>query len=280
MILGVIATLAVLPGADAVEARPKVAVLPVQIDRSANEQVPTVLDDYVLTAVHKLARFVVIGQDDINAVLGFERQKDLVGCDDASCFAEVGGALGVDQIVSFKLARIGSDWAVTGKVIDIRNAVVLSRSSDFIGGDAKALLSALNGIVAKLLLPAGEAPAPVPSPAAPALAAPPSTAPREQDLVSSKDWQRYLVYRVNTRSPLALPEWAAVQNEESTALFVAELATPAVLMAAAVIGSHSVPDSPTDRSMAVIAVTAMFSIPVMLIVDLVDVGDVTIRWPR
>ncbi|MEK7704994.1 MAG: outer membrane beta-barrel protein [Myxococcota bacterium] len=129
--------------------------MPVQVDKSAEGQLPQLVNDVVLTAVQNIGTFEVIGQDDVNALIGFEKQKDLVGCDDASCLADIGGALGVDRIFVMKVARVGEEWVTTIKIINIREARVEGRSSEFTAGNAKALLLAMPQIVTKVLGTAG-----------------------------------------------------------------------------------------------------------------------------
>lgn len=54
----------------------------------------------------------VITSAEIAAVLGFERQRQLLGCgsDDASCMTELAGALGADALVLGAVARVGSAY--------------------------------------------------------------------------------------------------------------------------------------------------------------------------
>jgi hypothetical protein len=138
----------------------KVAVMPVQVEENAAGQVPNLVDDYLLTAVQDLGGHEVIGQDDIEAVLGLEKQKGLLGCTKTNCFSELSGALGVEKLVLMRIGLIEADnkrteWVVTLKLIDIRTAVVEARSSEFIAGSAKVLLKSLPMIVDKLFKKGG-----------------------------------------------------------------------------------------------------------------------------
>ena len=128
----------------------KIAVLPVVVEPSAKDRVPALIDDYVLTAVHELGGYVVIGQDDVNTMLGFERQKDLLGCDDTTCFAEIGGALGADKLLVFKVAWLEGRWATSAKVIDLRQAAAERRTTRMLVGDSAALLDAVASVVREL----------------------------------------------------------------------------------------------------------------------------------
>jgi hypothetical protein len=134
----------------AAEESTKIAVVPTQLESSAKGMVPDLFDDYLLTAVQNTSQAQVIGQDDIGAMLGFEKQKDLMNCDDTSCMADIGGALGVDKIVSVKVARLGEDWVATAKLINIKTTRVEARVNEIVAGDTKALLQAVPRLIAKL----------------------------------------------------------------------------------------------------------------------------------
>jgi hypothetical protein len=122
--------------------------------------VPRLFDEYVLAAVQNAGDYEVIGQDDIAALVGFEKQKDMLGCDDASCIANIGGALGVDRVIAIKIARLEPDWVVTSKLINIKVTRVEARTSDMVVGNVKALLNAVPDIVSKLFATAQGRPPP------------------------------------------------------------------------------------------------------------------------
>lgn len=164
--------------AQAAELPKKLAVLPVQVDTSAEKDVPDLFNEVVLTAVHDATQDEVIGADDINALISFEQSKDIFGCEDTSCLADIGGALGVDRLVVFKVARVATEWVITSKIMNIRTAQVEARSSDFVSGDIKALIRAMPDVVGRLFGRRGPsgARAPTSQPPPPQRAAPPPPA--------------------------------------------------------------------------------------------------------
>ncbi|MFC1611043.1 PEGA domain-containing protein [Myxococcota bacterium] len=105
----------------------KCAAMPMK-KAGVDENLSTVLDDVLLSELQQ-AGFEAIGPDDINAMLGFERTKEAVGCDDAACIAEIGGALGVDYLVAGKVATVSGSPIVTLKLMDVRKGHVLARSN-------------------------------------------------------------------------------------------------------------------------------------------------------
>lgn len=74
----------------------------------------------------------VTTQRDVQQLLGLERQKQLLGCaeDSSSCLAELAGALGVDAVLSGSVAKSGSGFLVTLKVLRVSDASVWASASD------------------------------------------------------------------------------------------------------------------------------------------------------
>lgn len=64
---------------------------------------------------------------DVQAVVGAERQRQLLGCtdDSSSCIAELAGALGAEALVVGDLTQVGATLQLTVKVVDARDARVL-----------------------------------------------------------------------------------------------------------------------------------------------------------
>jgi hypothetical protein len=126
----------------------RVAVLPVA--HEANAVLPPVVDEYVLTAAQNCGDFVVVGPSDINTLLGFERQRELAGCDALTCFSEIGGALGVDHLVQVSVARLEGTWLATAKLIDVKTSQVRARSASKPLPSTDALIAAFDPLVREL----------------------------------------------------------------------------------------------------------------------------------
>ncbi len=79
-------------------------------------------DVYLERFVTVLARtggLKITTRRDIEHVLGLERQKELLGCSDGTnaCLAELAGGLGVDGMITGSLAKAGSAYIVTIRII-------------------------------------------------------------------------------------------------------------------------------------------------------------------
>ncbi|NOZ86409.1 MAG: hypothetical protein GXP49_09080 [Deltaproteobacteria bacterium] len=113
-----------------------------------------VLADMVATELRKTGRYEVISKEDIESMLGLEKSKEFLGCDDASCMAEIGGALGVDLVVSGNVAKFGHVFAVNLKLINIKKAKVISSVFRKVNGE-QALLDDMGGAVKEMVAQAG-----------------------------------------------------------------------------------------------------------------------------
>lgn len=79
----------------------------------------------------------VTTQREIATLLGLERQKQLLGCTDASvnCVAELAGALGVDGVVSGSVGKLGSAYTVNVKIVSARDGSALGARSGRVKDD-------------------------------------------------------------------------------------------------------------------------------------------------
>jgi TolB-like protein len=155
------------------------------------------LSEVALTEASTFADLEIIGRSDIAALLGFERERQVLGCaEEAGCLAEIGGALGVEYLLVGSLGRLGQLYRIDLKLVDARKARVLLRFGESVEGSEEALVATVQRGVRQLVLPVaagaappplaqaspGAEPAPAPEPApeppqAPELAPEPEPAP-------------------------------------------------------------------------------------------------------
>lgn len=83
----------------------------------------------------------VTTQKEISSLLGLERQRQMLGCSEQaqSCLAELAGALGVDGVVLGTVAKVGSGFAVTLKIISAQDGRVLVSASDRFKNDKRVV---------------------------------------------------------------------------------------------------------------------------------------------
>lgn len=108
----------------------KVAVMDLATPGSSADAGHQLNDSLVGIIAASVARegYSVISTADIRVMLSFEQQKALLGCEDqASCLSEIGGALGVDLIVTGTVARLGDEYSVSLILLNARRAEVVRR---------------------------------------------------------------------------------------------------------------------------------------------------------
>jgi len=76
-----------------------------------------------------LAGVVVTTSSEIQAVLGLERQRQLVGCEEAQCVGDLGALLGVEGLITGAIAKVGGTYQLNIKVIDGKTGAGLSAAS-------------------------------------------------------------------------------------------------------------------------------------------------------
>ncbi len=107
-----------------------IAVLDVQAQGNIPPGVAQGVTSVVVHDVReRAAGATVVGADEIRAMVGLERQKQLLGCTEMSCLAEIGGALGADRLVLGSLSRFGETYVVDLKLVEARTAKVLAEGS-------------------------------------------------------------------------------------------------------------------------------------------------------
>jgi hypothetical protein len=101
--------LALLVAAPALAAdqRPKLALLDL-VPNGASKELAIAAGGVAAGELDRLGVFKVVTSDAIRDMLAFERQRQMLGCADAGCIVEVGGALGVDYLVSGKVSRLAA----------------------------------------------------------------------------------------------------------------------------------------------------------------------------
>jgi TolB-like protein len=105
--LALVLLAAALPLAASAQGRPKVAVMDFTAN-GASKELASAANSAVANELDKLAAFQVITNEAIRSLLAFEKQKQMLGCTDAACISEIGGALGADYVVSGKVTRLAA----------------------------------------------------------------------------------------------------------------------------------------------------------------------------
>jgi hypothetical protein len=102
---------AALPLCAAAQARPKIAVLDFSAN-GASKELASAAGGIAANELDRMGTFQIVTADAIRNMLAFEKQRQMLGCADAGCMAEIGGALGVDWLVSGKVTKLAASAGV------------------------------------------------------------------------------------------------------------------------------------------------------------------------
>ncbi len=92
-------------------------------------ELPALLVEQLAAALEARGDLKVVTSKDIEAMLGFDRQKQLLGCAEASCAAELGGAMGVEWIVAGSISQLETTFLVSLTATRVATASVEHRFS-------------------------------------------------------------------------------------------------------------------------------------------------------
>jgi hypothetical protein len=104
-------TVLLVPAAARAETKPRLAVLDLAAN-GASKELAAAAGTAVATELDRLRAFHVITSEAIRSMLAFEKQRQMLGCSDAGCMAELGGALGADWLVTGKVTKLAAAGGV------------------------------------------------------------------------------------------------------------------------------------------------------------------------
>jgi hypothetical protein len=132
--------------------RIKIALVRLQPIGDVDPATCALLTEALAGALRKRTGISVLADSDLAALLGVEKTKEMLGCSDTGCIAEMAGALAVDRVVHGSIGRLGTSLLVNLSSLDPRKAVqIASVSERLVGGKEEAFLDALPRIVDHLI---------------------------------------------------------------------------------------------------------------------------------
>ena len=107
-----------------------IAVLDLEAVHGVKPSMAEVLSDILLSRLTESRRFKsIVAGEDLRDMISLEEQKQAIGCDDESCMTALGGALGVPLMAVPSIGRIGDQFILNFKVINVDDAKVLVRKT-------------------------------------------------------------------------------------------------------------------------------------------------------
>jgi hypothetical protein len=140
------------PGAARSGRAMKIAFLPLTPLGGVPKETAQLLGDALAGELRKRPGVSVMTQGDVSALLGVERTRQMLGCTDSGCMAEIGGALGADRVVHGSLGRVGASLVVNLSALDPRRGSAAASVSERLrGAGEEAFLDVLPSLADALL---------------------------------------------------------------------------------------------------------------------------------
>src|SRR5437588_1100689 len=118
------ALLLALLAAAAPSGKPRLAFIDLMPGADGSKEVAQSAGELLVVALSETGKFDVITKSDVKAILGYEAQAQLLGCGEASCMVDLGGALGAAYLVSGSLSKLGGQLNLVLSLIDVAKATV------------------------------------------------------------------------------------------------------------------------------------------------------------
>jgi hypothetical protein len=136
----------------------RIALLPLAPLGGVPKETAQLLGDALAGELRKRSGVSVLTQADVAALLGVEKTRQMLGCTDSGCMAEIAGALGADRVVHGSLGRVGESLVVNVSALDPRRAAASSSVSERLrGAGEEAFLDVLPSVADALLADSGGA---------------------------------------------------------------------------------------------------------------------------
>jgi hypothetical protein len=100
--------------------------------------------------VARIGIYDVVSSSEVNAVLGMERMKEAVGCDNLSCATEIGGALDAAFMIAGSIGRLGDNLSVSLSLYDVRAGRVERRAMELVRNDENLYAGAMVNAIVQL----------------------------------------------------------------------------------------------------------------------------------
>ncbi len=130
----------------------KIAVTKLVAKTGVDQATADLFTDALVGELRKSPDVVIVSPSDIASLLGFDKQKQLLGCSEASCLAEIGGALGAERLISGNVGRVGNSLMVYLSSMDpVAARTVTSVSERLKSSSDEAFLDSLPRFAFQLL---------------------------------------------------------------------------------------------------------------------------------
>ena len=149
------------PVQNAVPKKTNVAVINLKSSSGVATGEAELISDRLRGELFNTGKINVMERDQMQEILKEQGFQQSGACSNEACMVEIGQLLGVEQLVSGSLGKVGSMFLVNLRIIDVKTAKIIKVVSEDVKGDIEDVVSRLPGIAAKLVSDAATLPAPI-----------------------------------------------------------------------------------------------------------------------
>lgn len=106
---------------------------------AADVDVPGLLTETLANEVNVVSGCQVITQADVAQMLDFEATKAACEGGGDSCLSEIGSALGADRVIGGSLGKLGTEFVLNARLMNVRAGVVEARAEQVVPGAVEKL---------------------------------------------------------------------------------------------------------------------------------------------
>lgn len=117
-----------------------VAVLDLESSSNISKEETKTISDRLESEIALTKSVVLLERRRIQEILKEQGFQQTGACEGASCQVQVGQLLGVDQIVTGSVGKVGSIYSLNVKLIDVQSGAILQTKVVDVDGDLSALL--------------------------------------------------------------------------------------------------------------------------------------------
>jgi hypothetical protein len=129
----------------------KTLVMPFAAKRTVDPGLASTMTDVALTTFSAAKNREVLGQNDITAALDLEADKQVLGCDDSGCLAEIASAMDVDSLITGSIDQVGENYLVILTELDARSVKQVARIQGTSSLDEGDLFRVVGEVASELL---------------------------------------------------------------------------------------------------------------------------------
>jgi hypothetical protein len=116
----------------------------------SEKEIPTLLTETLTGEVAQVSGCQVVSQSDVGQMLEIEATKADCGDGSDSCLAEIGNALGAERVVGGAVGKIGSEFVISARLLDVTKGDVSARAEQAVSGDPARLRRAAKSVGRRL----------------------------------------------------------------------------------------------------------------------------------